>query len=173
MVITAAASGVGAAAVQIAKWKKATVVATSEKSKSERLLSLGADIIIDKNANDQLEQMQKVFIDKGATFILELVGKSTLQRSIDMLDNYGRIVCVGTLSGDIAEVNIMDLIMKRGTIKGSFATLTNQDFKQILTLFANKTFKPVIDCVLPLKEARAAHERIEAGGVFGKIILQP
>jgi len=117
--------------------------------------------VIDRSAPDVLQQVMDATDHRGATFVLELVGRATLQSSISMLADYGRIVCVGTLSGDLAQINVMDLIMKRGTIKGSFAEVRQEDYETILRLFADGTFQPVIDSVLPLREARAARERIE------------
>jgi NADPH:quinone reductase-like Zn-dependent oxidoreductase len=88
-----------------------------------------------------------------------------------MIGRGGRIVCVGTLSGDLAEVNVMDLIMKRGTIRGSFGVIRRDDYDTILALFADGTFRPVVDSVLPLAQAKEAHERVQAKQVFGKIVL--
>jgi NADPH:quinone reductase-like Zn-dependent oxidoreductase len=105
--------------------------------------------------------------------VLDLVGRATLQSSIEMLSRHGKIVCVGTLSGDLAEINVMDLIMKAGTIQGSFDVIRPEDFTTILQLFAEGTFQPVIDSLVPLSAARAAHERIEARQAFGKIVLVP
>lgn len=120
-----------------------------------------------------VQQVMDATSEQGATIILDLVGRATLQSSIEMLSRTGRIICVGTLSGDVAEVNVMDLIMKNGIIKGSFDTIRKEDYAQILQLFADGTFQPVIDSILPLQAARTAHERIEAGLGFGKIILSP
>lgn len=173
VVVHAASSGVGTAALQIARWKRARVLAVSERSKAERLLGLGADAVLARSAGDLARQVREMTGGAGATLVLELVGRDTLQASIDMLARDGRIVCAGTLSGDVAEINVMDLLMKRGTIRGSFGVLRGEDFDRILALFADGTFRPIVDSVLPLREARAAHERIEARQAFGKIVLVP
>jgi NADPH:quinone reductase-like Zn-dependent oxidoreductase len=75
---------------------------------------------------------------------------------------------VGTLSGDLVEINVLELILKRGTIKGSLAEVRKEDYATILRLFADGTFQPVSDSVLPLEEAKAAHTRIEAKQAFAK-----
>jgi NADPH:quinone reductase-like Zn-dependent oxidoreductase len=111
--------------------------------------------------------------DEGATLVLELVGRPTLQASLGMLARDGRIVCAGALGGDVAEINVMDLIMKRGRIAGSFGKISERDYDDIFRLFAAGTFQPVIDCVMPLRDARLAHERIEAKLAFGKVVLVP
>lgn len=172
-VIHAASSGVGSAALQIAHKEGAFVIAISDMNKAERLRSLGADVVIYRNAPDSVQQVMQATDGKGATFVLELVGRATLQSSVEMLTDDGRIVCVGTLSGDMAEFNVMDLIMKRGSIKGSFGTIARQDMEWILQRFAKGVYQPVIDVVLPLKKAKEAHERIEAKDGLGKVILVP
>ena len=173
VVIHAASSGVGTSALQIARWKNARAIAISDPDKADRLRTLGADTVFDRHSSNLVEQVMDATDGQGVTLILDLVGRTTLQSSIAMLGRFGRIVCVGTLSGELAEINVMDLIMKNGSIKGSFDIIRREDFERILQLFANDTFQPVIDSVLSLPEARAAHERIEAKKAFGKIILVP
>lgn len=68
---------------------------------------------------------------------------------------------------------VMDLLMKGGTIKGTFDIIQSEDFDRILQLFAQGTFQPVVDAQMPLSDARLAHERIEARRNFGKIVLIP
>jgi len=171
IVIHAASSGVGTSAIQIAHWQNAQVIAISDKNKAERLYQLGADFVFDRHSPDLVEQVMEATDGQGATFVLDLVGRTTLRSSISMLATKGRIVCAGTLSGDLAEINLMDILMKNVSIHGSFAVIQPQDFDQILQHFAEGIFQPVIDSVLPLQEASVAHERIEAKQAFGKIIL--
>jgi len=173
VVIHAASSGVGTAALQIARWKQAQVIAISEAGKADRLRALGADQVIDRGAADLALQVMDATGGRGATLVLELVGRASLQASIGMLADRGRIVCAGTLSGDRAEIDVMDLIMKRGTIRGSYEKVDPADYETILQRFADRTFVPVIDSVLDLAQARAAHERIEARQNFGKVVLVP
>ncbi len=173
VVVHAASSGVGASAVQIARWKGARVIAVSEASKAERIRALGADLVLDRDDPELERHVHEATGGQGATLVVDLVGRTTLRRSIAMLARRGRVVCIGTLSGDIAEIDVMELIMKSGTILGSFDVIAPADFDRILGLFAAGTFQPVIDAVLPLSEARRAHERIEAKAAFGKIVLVP
>ena len=172
-VIHAASSGVGTSAIQIAKWKGAQVIAISDAAKAARLQELGADVVIDRNAPDLVRDVMAATGGQGATFVLELVGRPTLQASIGMLAPDGRIVCAGTLGGDVAEINVMDLMMKRGRITGSFGKIPAQEYDDIFRLFATGTFRPVIDCVMPLRDAKLAHERVEAKLAFGKVVLVP
>lgn len=173
LVVHAASSGVGSSAIQIARWKGARIIAVSDPSKADRLKDLGADEVLDRRDTDLVGKIMASTQGRGATMVLDLVGKSTLQASIGMLARHGRILCVGTLSGDCAEIDVMDLIMKSGTIQGSFDIIHPEDFDTILRLFAEGTFRPVIDSVMPLSKAREAHERIEDSKGFGKIVLVP
>lgn len=172
VVVHAAASGVGTAALQIAKWKRAQVVAVAAASKAPRLVELGAGRVLDRRS-DLVAAVAEATAGAGATLVVDLVGRDSLQASIRMLARKGRIVCVGTLSGDRAEIDVMDLIMKSGSVIGSFDRISKQDFEEVLRLYAAGVFRPVVDSVLPLSEARRAHERIEAGEVFGKVVLVP
>jgi NADPH:quinone reductase-like Zn-dependent oxidoreductase len=173
VVIHAASSGVGTAAIQIARWQKVHVCAISQSDKLERLKALGADVVIDRSAPDVVAQVQKATQGQGASLVLDLVGQSTLQSSIEMLAPGGRVITVGTLSGDYAQINVMDLIMKNATVRGSFHAACATDFERILQLFAEGTFQPVTECVLPLQKARVAHDLVEAQATFGKVILVP
>lgn len=173
MVVSAASSGVGTAAVQIARWKGATVVAISSGKKASRLLRLGAHRIVSRSAEDLADRVLYAFGGRRATLILDLVGRDTLTNSVEMLERHGRIVCVGTLSGDRAEIDALALIRKNATIQGSLGKITREEMAKILDLFANGTFYPVIDSIMPLSAASAAHKRIEAKQAFGKVVLVP
>ncbi|MDB5096955.1 MAG: NADPH:quinone reductase [Cyanobacteria bacterium RYN_339] len=179
VVVTAAASGVGTAAVQIAAWLDARVVALVGddesdlgRRKAELLKGLGADAVL---RADDPELVAKAHAALGgeATLVVEHVAGASLQRSLDVLGPYGRIVCIGTLGGDVGPVNVMDMIMKNATVLGSFGAVPPGDFERILGLFAMGVFEPVIDRVMPLAQAREAHELVEARQTVGKVLLVP
>lgn len=173
VVIHAASSGVGTAAVQIARWKGAQVIAITSGDKASQLRELGADVVLDRRGMDLVRQVKVATDEQGASLVLDLVGKDTLQASIDMLEYKGRIVIAGTLSGDEVKVDAMDILMKNASVIGSFDTVSDKDFDTILGHFARRTFKPVIDSVMPLSQAREAHEKLEKQSTFGKIVLVP
>jgi len=173
VVVNAASSGVGTAALQIARWKGARTIAISDSQKAKRLANLGADHVLDRHAPDLPDEVMELTGNKGATLVLNQVGGATVQKSIAMLGRNGRIVCVGTLGGDKAEIDVMDLLMKNAAIKGSFGQIAREDFDTILRLFANGTFQPVIDSVWGLRSAAYAHELIENQEAFGKVVLVP
>ena len=173
VVVHAASSGVGSAALQIARWKGAQVIAVSEPPKAARLQALGAAVVVDRGASDLVAPVMDATGGRGASLVLDLVGRCSLAASVAMLADRGRVVCAGTLSGDRAELDVMDLIMKHGSVRGSFDAISAADFDTILARFADHSFEPVIDCVLDLRQAREAHERIEAKANFGKVVLVP
>lgn len=173
LVVHAASSGVGTAAIQIARSRKAWVLAISDPSKHARLLALGADAVVDRDSLDLAGAVLEATDGQGATAVVDMVGRATLEASVRMLANHGRIACVGTMSGDRAEIDVMELIMKAGTIRGSFGIISPEAFEGILEKVADGTYKPPIDLVLPLSRAAEAHERIESKQGFGKIVLVP
>lgn len=173
VVIHAASSGVGTAALQIAKYKEAKIIAIAGVDKHERLRELGANIVLDRNSDDLVTLVRAVTNEQGASLVVELVGETTFQQSLEMLAYKGRIVVIGTLSGQFAAIDLMDILMKNATIYGTFDTLKEGDFDKILGMFADGTFQPVIDRVMPLSKAREAHVHIEAKQHVGKVILVP
>jgi NADPH:quinone reductase-like Zn-dependent oxidoreductase len=173
MVIHAASSGVGTAALQIARWKEAHVIAIASVEKAKRLRDLGASYVFDRSSEDLVSLVHTATDEEGASLILDLIGHDSLQASIAMLAHKGRIVCAGTLGGDIAAIDVMQLLMSNGSIIGSFDTLKEGDFEVILEHFAKGTFQPVIDRVMPLSQAADAHRQIENRQAFGKVLLVP
>ncbi len=173
VLISAASSGVGSAAVQIARWRGATVVAISSGNKATRLMSLGAHRVISRSAPDLGDRVVTAFGGSRASLILDLVGKDTLRESVAMLEPHGRIVCVGTLSGKLAELDAQALISKEVTIVGSAGAIEAEVMTEILRLVAEGTFHPVIDSILPLSAAASAHQRLGDMATFGRIVLVP
>ncbi len=173
VLIQAASSGVGTSAVQIAHAKGARVIALSSAGKAERLRELGADIVIDRNRSEVVELVAEATDDVGPSLVLELVGRRTLQSSIEMAAESARVVIAGTMSGDEAEIDAMDVLIKNLTILGSFGRVSATDFDGILAGFAGGTYRAVIDEVMPLSQAYDAHQRLEDGDTFGKLVLAP
>lgn len=173
VLVNAASSGVGTSALQIARWKGARTVALTDARKARRLQNLGADQVIDRRSPDLLEQVLEATGGKGPTLILDQVSGPTLQQTIRMLAPGGRVVCVGTLGGDRAEIDVMDLIGKNASVRGASGTIRREDMDTILRLFANGTFQPVIDSIWALRSAPYAHDLIESQEAFGKVVLIP
>lgn len=183
VLIHAAGSGVGTAAVQLARAAGAFVYGTSRTAdKLERLRELGLDegILLTEDIIKLVEATQKLTSGAGIDVIIDLVGGAYFAANIDALALRGRIVCVGTTAGAISQVNIGTLMRKRATVIGTVLRARSTDDKakavrrfaaHVLPLVERGTIKPIIEAVYSPEEIRAAHEHMESNRGFGKIVL--
>ncbi len=179
VLIHAAGSGVGTAAIQLACATGAIVYGTSRTpEKLERARDLGLDVAL--AAQDFATQVQHQTAGQGVQLILDFMGASYLAQNIQALANWGRIVVLATLGGSQGQVPLGLLMAKRLTIKGvTLRTRTLEEkmaatsafTREVLPLLANGTVKPVIERVYPLHEIAAAHTTLAANQTFGKLIL--
>ena len=164
-------SGVGTAGLAIAKALGARALVTSSSDeKLERARELGADATVNHAEGDVAAAVKEVTGGAGVDVVLEHVGEATWQRSLQAARPGGRIVVCGATSGPNPPAALHRVWWKQLTIYGSTMG-TKADFEGVYDLVASGRAKPVIDSVVPLAEARAAHERMEAGEQFGKIVL--
>jgi len=163
-------SGVGLAALQIAKMSGAIVYGSSRTAdKLKRARRLGLDHAIDPSG----EAFPEVDV------IIDFIGASYLQRNIESLAPLGRLVSVSTLSGPRAEIDLSLLMRKRLRMAGTMLRNRNLDEKaaatravaEMLPFFADRRIVVPVDRVLPLADAAAAHRAMEANENFGKIVL--
>jgi NADPH:quinone reductase-like Zn-dependent oxidoreductase len=165
-------SGVATAGLAIAKAVGAKALVTSSSDeKLERARELGADATVNYADGDVLAVVKDVTGGAGVDVVLEHVGEATWQRSLQAARPAGRIVVCGATSGPNPPAALHRIWWKQLTIYGSMMG-TKEDFEGAYELVASGRAKPVIDSVYPLEEARAAHERMEAGEQFGKIVLR-
>lgn len=161
--------GVATAALAIAKALGANVVVTSSSDeKLARARELGADLAVNHTTGDVVSAVKEV-TGGGAHVIIDDVGEATWKRTLEAARAEARIVVCGATTGPNPPAGLHRLWWKQLSILGS-SMGTPDDFKGAYDLIAAGA-RPVVDCVLPLAEARAAHERLEAGDQFGKIIL--
>lgn len=174
LLVLAAGSGVGTAAVQVGKFLGARVIATaSSDDKLARALDLGADEAINYSQQPRFARVvRKLTAGRGADVVFEHVGTHTWKDSVAALAIGGRLVTCGSTTGRWGETDLWSLFAKQATILGSFSS-TQTNFRTVLQLVGEGKLKPVIDSVLPLSEAAEAHRRLEARQVFGKIVLRP
>ncbi len=176
------ASGVGTAAIQIAKQFGAEVYVTvGSDEKVARCLALGATHAINYKTFDFVDEVRKRTEGRGVSLILDCVGAGYLKRNIDLLSPRGRLVMISVLSGAEAAIDLRPILAKRLTIQGSVlrsrslderASLRDSFMRDIWPHFESGAFGPVIDCVLPLEDAEKAHSRMSAGEHVGKIVLR-
>jgi NADPH:quinone reductase-like Zn-dependent oxidoreductase len=164
-------SGVATAALQIAKALEARVIVTSSSDeKLERARAAGADAAVNHESADVVEAVKDVTDGRGADIVVEHVGEATWQRSLQAARTGGRITVCGATSGPNPPAALHRIWWKQLTIFGSTMG-TKGDFEGAYELVATGRAAPIVDSVFPLAEARAAHERLESGQQFGKVIL--
>jgi NADPH:quinone reductase-like Zn-dependent oxidoreductase len=163
--------GIGSAALAIAKALGARVLATSSSDgKLERARQLRADATVNHASGDVLEAVKEATDGVGVDVVVEHVGEATWQRSLQAARAGGRIVVCGATSGPNPPAALHRIWWKQLTIHGSTMG-TKTDFEGAYELVKSGRARPMIDSVYPLAEARSAHERLEAGEQFGKIVL--
>jgi NADPH:quinone reductase-like Zn-dependent oxidoreductase len=163
--------GVATAAMAIAKALDAHVIATSSSdAKLARARELGADETVNHETEDVPARVKEV-TGGGAHVVVEHVGEATWSRSLNSARQEGRIVVCGATSGPNPPAALHRIWWKQLTILGSTMG-TRADFQGAYDLIAAGKARPVVDEVFPLAEARAAHERLEAGEQLGKIVLR-
>ncbi|MGI9509363.1 MAG: zinc-binding dehydrogenase, partial [Geminicoccaceae bacterium] len=176
------ASGVGTAAIQLAKLLgPATVIVTvGSEGKANACRALGADHAIIYKTEDFAERVLDITKKNGADVILDHIGGGYFKQNTACLAIYGRLVIIGLMGGAKAEINIGRLMVKRQRVIGSVlrarsiaekAVLTEAFSEEALGRFSTGELKPVIHDVLPLEDIVRAHELMEANANTGKIIL--
>jgi NADPH2:quinone reductase len=185
VLIHAAASGVGTAAIQVAHAAGATVYGTSRTAdKLERILelNLGLDksVAVGGQPSNFVEAVQKWTNGAGVDVILDLVGGDYLAENLEALALRGRLISVGTMAGAKSEIDLGLLLRKRATIIGTMlrgrsieekAEATRLFASSVLPLVSRGAIRPVIDRAYPANEIRDAHERMESNASIGKIVL--
>jgi NADPH:quinone reductase-like Zn-dependent oxidoreductase len=164
-------SGVALAGLEIAKSLGARALVTSSSDeKLARARELGADATVNHVSGDVRAAVKEATEGKGVEVVLEHVGEATWQTSLQSARAGGRIVVCGATSGPNPPAALHRIWWKQLTIYGSTMG-TREDFEAAYELVKSGRAKPVVDSVFPLAQARAAHERMEAGEQFGKIVL--
>ncbi len=173
VLVLGASGGTAIAAVQVAKLSGARVFAvTSGADNAARVRDLGADVVYDR---DEVDFSRQVFADtgkRGVDVVVENVGEATWKGSVRALARGGRLVCYGATTGHRGELDLRVLFWKQVEIIGTTMSSV-PEFEAMLRCAFQGRLRPVVDSVLPLERAREAHERLEAGGQFGKIVLVP
>jgi NADPH:quinone reductase-like Zn-dependent oxidoreductase len=173
VLVMAAGSGVGVAAIQIAKLHGARVIATaSTDDKLERARALGADETINHASADLVAEVKRLTGKRGVDVVFEHVGAAVWPKVILCAARGGRIVTCGATSGFDARTDLRHVFFRQLEILGS-TMAPKGDLYPILAHAAAGRLRPVIDRVLPLAEAIEAHRLLEARALFGKLVLRP
>lgn len=173
LLVHAAGSGVGSAAIQIGKLLGARVFATaSTGAKLAKAKSLGADETINYQEEDFLDAVKRLTGKRGVDVVFEHTGEGTWERSVRSLTRGGRLVTCGATSGHNGNLDIRYLFARQISLVGSYMG-AKAELLEVLKFFEDGRLKPVVDRVLPLEQAAAAHTAIEDRSQFGKVVLVP
>lgn len=171
VLVHAAGSGVGHAAIQIAKHLKATVYATvGSDAKAAKAKGLGADDVISYQRDSFEDWVKALTRSRGVDVVFEHIGPQTWDGSLRCLAKGGRLVTCGATSGPSVPLDLRYVFSRHLTILGSMMG-TRADLDAVARLVWQQALTPVVDTVFPLRDARAAQERMLARDVFGKLIL--
>lgn len=179
VLIPAASSSVGLAAIQLTNLVGATPIAlTRTSAKRQRLLDAGAKHVIATQEQDLVAEVLKITDGKGARVVFDPVGGSTFLRLMEVLSVEGIILLYGALSDEATSIPVLDFLAKRQTIRAHNIWTTSGDparqkaaVDYILRGLASGQLKPVIDRVFRFDEIVEVHRYLEANGQFGKIVV--
>ena len=173
VLVTGASGGVSTMAVQFARAAGAEVYAvTSSQENVERVRALGAHHVIDRASTDWAREIHRITDKRGVDLCLDSVGEAIWPQLLRGLAVGGRLVSFGATTGPAGKVDIRLLFWRQLSILGSTMG-TPAEFREAMDMVFSGKATPPIHAVLPLHEARRAHEMLEAGDVFGKLVLDP
>jgi putative PIG3 family NAD(P)H quinone oxidoreductase len=174
-------SGIGTMAIKLGKLFSLTVIVTcGSDAKCAAARQLGADHAINYRTHDFVHEVKALTGGEGAELVLDMVAGDYTQRNLDCLGVSGRLVTIATLGGTQAAVNMAGLMVRRQTITGSTlrprtdafkAALADEIAREVWPLIEEGDLRPAMDSEFALRDAAAAHARMEAGEHIGKIVL--
>ena len=148
-----------------------TIVTSSSDEKLERARELGADVIVNHSSDDVVAAVKEATDGRGADIVVETVGEATWERSLAAAGYEGRVVVCGATSGHSPPARLYRLWWKQLVLYGS--TMGDAaDFEGAYDLVRSGRARVHVDSVFPLAEAAKAHERLESGAQFGKVVLR-
>jgi NADPH:quinone reductase-like Zn-dependent oxidoreductase len=171
VLVLGASSGVGIAAIQIAKLFRATVISTAgNQSKLEKARALGADYLINHYQQKISEEVRKITNKQGVDIVIEHVGPATWDESVKSLKPAGTLVTCGATTGPNVGIDLRFVYSRQLSLLGSYMGTMSELYEVLGHVFAGRV-TPVVDKVFPLQEIRAAHQYMEHSQMFGKIVL--
>lgn len=172
VLVQAAGSGVGIAAIQVAKLFGARVFATAgSNEKLQKAKELGADVLINYNEKDFADEIKTITGKRGIDVIVDHTGEANWHKNILSLGRGGRLVLCGNTSGFNANTDLRHVFSRQLSILGSNMG-SRQDLMDVFDMIRQGRLRPVIDSVFPLEQVRAAEERLGNRNAFGKIVIR-
>lgn len=173
VLILAGGSGVGTAAIQIAKLMNARVIATvGSEAKAAKAKQLGADETILHSKDSIKDEVKRLTARRGVDVVVEHVGESTWPESVASLAVGGRLVTCGATTGYHANIDLRFLFSRQQSILGSYVG-SKAELHRVVALIGQRKLHAVIDTTLPMKKCALGHAMLEKREQFGKIVLVP
>ncbi|HEV7684580.1 MAG TPA: zinc-binding dehydrogenase [Pyrinomonadaceae bacterium] len=173
VLVHAAGSGVGSIGIQLAKLRGARVIATaSSDDKLAKAKDLGADEVVNYSDETWPKEVKRLTNKRGVDVVFEHTGSATWPGSIASLKSNGRLVTCGATSGFAAQTDLRQVFYRHLTILGSFMG-SKSELLEAMKFVESGKIRAVVDQILPLAEARKAHELMEDRAQFGKLVLTP
>lgn len=173
LLVTGGSGGVSTAAIQIGLHLDARVIVlTSGEESVEKCETLGAHHVIDRLEAELADEVRRVTDGAGVDVVLDSVGEALWSDCLRCLGPNGRLVVYGATTGPSVKLNLRHLFWKQLQIIGS-TMASRREFEEVMNLVARGALQPVVHDVLPLEQIRTAHEALEEGAVFGKLVLVP
>ncbi len=173
VLVLGASSGVGIAAIQMARMFHCRVITTAgDETKLEKARALGADFGINHYQQKISEEVRKITNKEGVDIVLEHVGAATWDESVKSLKPGGTLVTCGATTGPNVGIDLRFLYSRQLSLLGSYMGTMGELHEVLGHVFAGR-LKPVVDRVFPLQDLRAAHEYLEKSQMFGKIVVNP
>ena len=175
--------GVGTVAVQLAKALGARVIATAGgQERAERVLELGADVVVDHRSQDFVAEVRRATAGRGADVVLDVLGGKALADNVRALAQGGRLVVIGLQQGRRGELDLNAVLAKRAVVTGTTlrsrspeekAALLEAVREHVWPMVADRRVRPVVHAVFPLEDVEEAAAVLERGEAFGKVLLVP
>lgn len=175
--------GIGTFAIQLARALGAHVATTAGgPERTARCVELGAELAVDHRRQSFVDEVRAATEGRGADVVLDLLGGGALGDNVRALARGGRLVVIGMQQGRRGELDLSALLARRGTITGTLLRSRPADEKarivadveqHVWPLIADGSVRPVVHARIPFEEAQSAHELLESGTAFGKVLLVP
>ena len=169
VLIHGGAGGVGSFAIQLAKAMGAYVFTTCSAKNHDLVRNQGADCIIDYRTEDYLAVIKRETQDRGVDLILDTIGGTTIQESLEIICSYGRLVSIVDIATPQSLLTAWD---KNLTVHFVFTSQQNNKLNLLKRLIERKQLFPIVDSVMPLHQIAKAHQRLENGSTRGKLVVQ-
>lgn len=172
VLIQAGGSGIGSAAIQVAKYYHAYVITTvGSDAKAAKAKALGADQVINYRKRDLVKEVKRVTRGHGVSVAFEHIGPQTFEKSLMCLRKGGRLVTCGATTGPKVQLELRHFFARELSIAGCYMG-SRRELMTVLGLLDQGILHPVVDSVFPLKDAALAQQKMLSRGFFGKLVLR-